>query len=242
MNNWLDDLFADAKKNFIEGRYNLAEPILQQMILQNTKNPEVFQMMGSIYYDQGSFNKAIKVYKRALEIDPSFTDASIGLSIILNDLGRYEEGQQVFLDAQKNLENKNFKIDAYVYEKLASKHEELADLYFQYKKYEEALDNLAKAHQLSNRKPEISIRISEVYIQMGQVPTAIKQLQTLLREYPHFITARIKLGLIYYNNNQIAEATEQWETVLVRDPKHSEALRYLKMAQAAGITYIDLNP
>jgi Tfp pilus assembly protein PilF len=50
------------------------------------------------------------------------------------------------------------------------------------------------------------------------------------------IPARIKLGVIYYNLNRVAEATEQWESVLIRDPQHPEALRLLKMANAAGIT------
>ena len=33
-----------------------------------------------------------------------------------------------------------------------------------------------------------------------------------------------------YNMNQLAEATEQWENILLRDPQHPEALRNLKMA------------
>jgi tetratricopeptide (TPR) repeat protein len=77
-------------------------------------------------------------------------------------------------------------------------------------------------------------------VQLGQTDRAIKDLRTLIRDYPHLIPARLKLGAIYYNSNNIAEATEQWENILIRDPQHPEALRYLKMAQAAGITSIDL--
>jgi len=84
------------------------------------------------------------------------------------------------------------------------------------------------------------MRISEVYVHLGQAERAIKDLRALIREYPHFIPARLKLGVIYYNSNNIAEATEQWENILMRDPQHPEALRYLKMAQAAGITSIEL--
>ena len=125
-------------------------------------------------------------------------------------------------------------------EKLASKHEELADLYYQYKRYNEALEQLLKAQKLSSRKTEITMRTSEVFVKLGQSDRAIKDLRALIREYPHYIQARLKLGIIYYNSNNIAEATEQWENVLMRDPQHPEALRYLRMAQAAGITSIDL--
>lgn len=235
-----DDMLAEAREYFIDGNYKMAEPILQQMLLQNTRNPEVYQMLATIYYDKGQFSKAIKTFKRALEIDPTYTDASVGLSIILNDLGKYDEGKQVFIDAQDQLEKKTGKNDPFIDEKLSSKHEELADLYFQYKRYNEALEQMLKAQKLSTRKSEITMRIAEVYVQLGQTERAIKDLRALIREYPHFIPARLKLGVIYYNSNNIAEATEQWENILMRDPQHPEALRYLKMAQAAGITSIEL--
>lgn len=235
-----DDMLSEAREDFIDGNYKMVEPILQQMLLQSTRNPEVYQMLATIYYDKGQFSKAIKTFKRALEIDPTYTDASVGLSIILNDLGKYDEGKQVFVDAQNLLDKRSGKNDPFVDEKLASKHEELADLYFQYKRYNEALEQLLKAQKLSSRKAEITMRIAEVNVQLGQSDRAVKDLRTLIREYPHFVPARLKLGVIYYNSNNIAEATEQWENILMRDPQHPEALRYLKMAQAAGITSIEL--
>lgn len=240
INSLQDDMLSEARGYFINGNYKMAEPILNQMLLQSTRNPEVYQMLATIFYDKGQFSKAIKTFKRALEIDPTYTDASVGLSIILNDLGKYDEGKQIFLDAQAQLEKKSGKQDPFVDEKLASKHEELADLYYQYKRYNEALEQLLKAQKLSSRKAEITLRVSEVHVQLGQTERAIKDLKALIREYPHLIPARLKLGAIYYNSNNIAEATEQWENILIRDPHHPEALRYLKMAQAAGITSIDL--
>lgn len=234
------DMFAEAKEAFIAGNYKVAEPVLQQMILQNTRNPEVFQMLATMAYDKGQFNKAIKTFKRALEIDPGYTDASVGLSIILNDLGRYDEGKKIFEDARNLLDRRSGKMDPYVEEKIASKHEELADLYFQYKKYSESLDQLFKAQKLTTRRAEIVMRISECYVKLGEPERAIRDLRDLLREYPHLTAARLKLGTIYYNMNNIADATEQWENVLVREPGHSEARKYLKMAQAAGISSLGM--
>lgn len=240
MRSLTDDLLSEARDYFINGNYKMAEPILNQMLVDNTRNPEVYQMLATISYDKGQFNKAIKIFKRALEIDPTYTDASVGLSIILNDLGKYDEGKQIFQEAQSRLEAKTGKQDPFIDEKLASKHEELADLYYQYKRYNEAIEQLTKAQKLSTRRAEITMRIAEAYVQLGQTDKAIKDLNLLIREYPHLVPARLKLGIIYYNSNNIADATEQWENILMRDPQHPEALRYLKMAQAAGITSIDL--
>lgn len=235
-----DEFFQEAKEAFIDGNYKVAEPILNQMVLQGARNPEIYQMLATMAYDKGQFNKAIRTFKRALEIDPGYTDASVGLSIILNDLGRYDEGQKIFEDARALLDRKKGKIDSYVEEKLASKHEELADMYFQYKMYAEALEQLFKAQKLTTRKAELTLRIAECFVQMGDADKAIRDLKALIREFPHLTAARLKLGIIYYNQNNLADATEQWENILLRDPQHAEAIRYLRMAQAAGITTLSL--
>lgn len=235
-----NEMLSEAKNAFIDGNYKVAEPMLNQMLLKNSKNPEIYQMLATIYYDKGQFNKAIKTFKRALEIDPTYTDASVGLSIILNDVGRYDEGKRVFEEAQSLLERKSGKMDPYIEEKIASKHEEIADMYFQYKRFNEALEQLFKAQKLSTRKAEITMRIAECFVKLGDADKAIKDLKALIREYPQFIPARLKLGIIYYNLNNLAEATEQWENILLRDPEHPEALKYLKMANAAGITSLEI--
>lgn len=235
-----DEMFEEAKREFIQGNYKVAEPLLNQMLLRSSRNPEVFQMLATIYYDKGQFNKAIKTFKRALEIDPTYTDASVGLSIILNDLGRYDEGKKIFLEAKALLDKRKGQVDPWLEEKLASKHEELADLYFQYQRFSEALEQLLKAHRLSTRKAEIAMRISECFVRLGENDKAIRELKNLIKDYPQYLQARIKLGLVFYNLNLIAEATEQWENVLYKDPQHMEAKKYLKMAQTAGITSISI--
>ena len=115
-----DSLFHEAKDNFIEGNYKMAEAMLAQLLLKPQRNPEIHQMLGTIYYDQGKFNKAIKSFQRALELDPTFTDASVGLSIILNDIGRYDEGKKVFDDAKKLLDLRSNRPDPYIDEKIAT--------------------------------------------------------------------------------------------------------------------------
>src|SRR5436305_5342649 len=129
------ELLEVAREKFRNGQMPIAERLLQQLILLNNKIPEVFHMLGTIYYDQGKFTRAIQTFKRALEIDPTFTDASVGLSIIYNDLGKYEEGKSVFEEAQRVLAQSRAKGDPYVEERLANKHIELGDLYFQHHRY-----------------------------------------------------------------------------------------------------------
>lgn len=230
----IKELLDTAREHFREGNYRIAESLLQQLLLADGKNPEVFHMMATIYYDQGKFNKAVKTFRRALEIDPTYTDASVGLSIILNDLGKYDEGRKVFLEAQEALAKKSTEADPYIQEKLATKHDELGEIYFQYRRVDEALEQYFKALALSSRKPELKMKIIECFIKKDDSTRALKELKILVQEYPQFIPARLKLGLMYYNTKKIAEAVEQWETILLRDPGHPVAIKYLQMAQATG--------
>lgn len=234
----IKELLDTAREHFREGNYRIAESLLQQLLLADGKNPEVFHMMATIYYDQGKFNKAVKTFKRALEIDPTYTDASVGLSIILNDLGKYEEGKKVFVEAQEALAKKSTEADPYIQEKLATKHDELGEMYFQYKRYDEALEQYFKALSLSTRKAELKMKIIECFIRKEDDARALKELKVLVQEYPQFVPARLKLGLMYYNQKKIVEAVEQWETVLLRDPEHPVALKYLQMAQETGSTLL----
>lgn len=232
------DLLETTREHFREGNYRIAESLLQQLLLQDKKNPEVFHMLATIFYDQGKFNKAIKSFRRALELDPGYTDASVGLSIILNDLGKYEEGKRVFEEAQEILSRKSSEGDPYIQERLAIKHDELGELYFQYKRFDEALEQWQKALSMSTRKAELKMKIVESYIRMDEDARAIRELKQMVQEYPQFVPARLKLGLLYFNNKQTVEAVEQWESVLLRDPEHPHALKYLAMAQESGTTLL----
>lgn len=233
-----DDMLRTAKEYFQSSDYSLAEPLLNQLILQNSKSPEIFHMLGTIYYDQGKFNKAIRAFRRALEIDPAYTDASVGLSIILNDLGRYEEGRKVFEEAKVMLAEKSSEDDPYINEKLSIKHDELGELYFQYQRFNESLEQYFKALRLSTRKAELTMKVVECFLQLGENDRAIKHLRDLIKDYPDFLGARVRLGQVYYELGQVPESVEQWENVLRRDSSHGEAKRLLRQAQSVELTSI----
>jgi tetratricopeptide (TPR) repeat protein len=236
MKSFSQQLIDEARSAFIEGDYATAEPLLNQPSLINSKNPEVLQMLATIYYDQGKFNKAISTFNKALEIDPGYTDAAVGLSIILNDIGRYDEAKKIFDDAKAMLDSKKQASTPDLNERFAAKHAELADMYLQHRRYDECAEQYVKAISLSVNKIDLILRLSECYVQAGQKDRAIKELKSLLNSDPRLAAPRLKLGLILYNSHHIAEAVDQWENILRYDAKNQEALRYLKMAQAAGVT------
>ncbi len=232
------DLIQTAKESFIEGDYATAEPLLQQSLLKNNKDPEVYQMLATLYYDKGQFNKAIKTFKKALEVDPAYTDASVGLSIILNDLGRYDEAKQIFGDAQKKLDENKKKDDPFINEKIAQKHGELGDLYYQIERFEEALEQYYKCRKMLSNPSKIISKLADCLVKINKPTRATQELQTFLRDYPQNTEARTKLGLILYHSDRTYEAVEEWERVLAREPNNTEAQHYLQLAQETELTEI----
>jgi tetratricopeptide (TPR) repeat protein len=225
-------MLSSAREYFRENNYGLAEPLLNQLILKNAKSPEVFHMLGTVYYDQGKFNKAIRAFKRALELEPTFTDASVGLSIILNDIGKYEEGRKVFEEARELLNKQNSNEDPYINEKFSIKHDELGEMYFHHGRFKEALEQYFKALSLSNRKPELSMKVVESFVRLNEIDKGTKHLQGLIKDYPGFLSARVRLGKMLYDGGDVQGAIEQWEATTHRDPNHGEAQRLLRQAQA----------
>jgi cytochrome c-type biogenesis protein CcmH/NrfG len=225
-------MLDSARDYFRENKYSLAEPILNQLILKNAKSPEVFQMLGTIYYDQGKFNKAIRAFRRALELEPTYTDASVGLSIILNDIGKYEEGRKVFDEARELLARQSSHEDPYINEKFSIKHDELGEMYFHHSRFKEALEQYYKALALSSRKPELTLKIVECFLRLQETEKALRELRALIKEYSGFLSARVRLGKILFDGGDVEGAIEQWEAVVHRDASHTEAQRLLRQAQA----------
>jgi tetratricopeptide (TPR) repeat protein len=235
----IDDIFTTAEDYFKNNEYTQAESILNQLVLKSVRKAEIFHMLGTIYYDQGKFNKAIRSFKRALEIDPSFTDSSVGLSIILNDLGRYDEGQKVFEEARTMLSFKSKNSDHYLNEKFAQKHEELGDLYMQHDRLNEAFEQYQAAIQLTERKMSLQMKIAEIFVSQKNTSAAMKELRAIVRENPEFVPGRLKLGKVYYDTAQIPEAIEQWEAALRFEPNNTTARDFLRLAQTVQVTSLN---
>jgi len=232
-----EELFQTAQEYFNDDNFGFAEPLLNQLLLRGGARAECHYMLGTIYYDQGKFSKAISSFKRSIEIDPTFTDASVGLSVILNDLGRYDEGSEVFARAQQVLDKQNSKNDPYVNEKLAFKHDELAELYLKYKRFDEALEQLYKALQLTNKKSDVRLKIAETFFEMNQHTKAIAELKLIIRDEGSYLPAKLRLGDLYYQMNQITLAVAQWEGILNQNPRHPLALKRLEDANKLSMTY-----
>jgi tetratricopeptide (TPR) repeat protein len=214
-----------------------AEQYLSRLVRSEDEHPNVFFELGNLYHLKGEIGRAIKSFKKTLDIDPSHTDASISLSVLLNDVGQYNEARRIFEDTDRRVKQGaagSLIEDKHINKKFSLKHLELADLYLTYNRFDEALFELKKASALDPENLEFKLKLARIYSKKGFKSKAVEELLRLKNENPEFHEARVALGVLYFGLGNVLEAQTEWEKVLSKNPKNSEALTYLELSKNAS--------
>ncbi len=236
------ELLKKAKDAFQKNDLKTAHLLLNEIIEQNPNATEAFFYIANIFHVRGELGKAIKAFQKVLELDPHHTDAAISLSVIYNDIGRYEEAKAIFEKANNQVKNSHQQglSDPHLNKKFSQKHYELAEMYATYGRPDEALFEYNKAATLDADNLEIRIKIAKTYTKKGFTSKAFEELKRLKNEHPGYMPARIALGLLYYGNGNIIEAQAEWQNVLSREPNHPDATMYINLSRSATETNINM--
>lgn len=218
-----------------EKDFHKADSLLNAALNVTPEKADVHYLKGVSLYFQGKISLAIDSLKRTLLLDPRHTDAAICLSVLYNDIGRYQEAKQIFEQANHSVSPHLTTQESEIDLKFAIKHLELADLYFRYRRYDEAIEEYSKAAILNPSHLEIRIRRAKALAKKGFVTRSIQELQQIKLENARFLPALIQLGLLHYSQGNILDAELEWESVLEQDAENAEALAYLQMAKRSRI-------
>ena len=79
---------AKAAKGDVDG----AIAAYQKALIHNPVNPRMHASLGKIYFtEKGLYYEALKAYRLAVELDPAFLDAHMGLGEVYEEKGLYKE-------------------------------------------------------------------------------------------------------------------------------------------------------
>ena len=219
----------DIQNQIQKKRYPDAERLIEQALLIEPDNADYFYLRGLLRSYQGQLVSSIEDLRKALNYDPKHTDAAVCLSVILNDIGRYDEAKKVFEQANQSVFLKQVGDDAQIDRRFSVKHFELGDLYFRYRRFDEAIEEYNKAILLDPQMVEIRVKRAKALAKKGFITRAIQDLQQLKIERPQDPTVRIQLGLLHYSQGNNLDAELEWESVLEIDPVNREAVAYLDL-------------
>ncbi len=96
-------------------------------------------------------------------------------------------------------------------------HFQLAEAYYRNGKWSEAIERLDKLEEITGLSEQISNQKKGIYLEMGDLDGATKELQKLIMQYPKNLDYRGSLGQLYQANGNEEKAFEVYQEMLAID-------------------------
>jgi Tfp pilus assembly protein PilF len=232
----LDDKLKQAialgREHYEKREYEKAEHFLSKVIAQGGHRfADLHNMMGVIHHDRGQLEQARDEFRRALDLNPHYTEAALNLAVTYNDLGEYDNAQQVYRGAISRDVRGAEEIDSFAKGKIANIHADLGQAYLDVGMPNEAVQEYRNAIRLCPHFADLRVKLANVYRQMGDLVAARYELEEAIRVRPSYNPARIAMGVLLLVSGQRQKASGLWEEALRLEPDNKAAQMYLRMAR-----------
>jgi len=151
-----ESLIKKAYAFFIKDNTVEAENILKQVLDKNTDSPDVYTIVGNLYYRMGEIQSAEDLYKKVLTFDDEYNEDILNKLVVLylsqNDIGNAIEYQKKIVELTDSSTSK-IKL-ALLYMESSNKIE--------FKDYIDSLDDTELSSLLSIFYPEEQINLSNI--------------------------------------------------------------------------------
>ncbi|MGA9174154.1 MAG: tetratricopeptide repeat protein [Thermoactinomyces sp.] len=194
--------------------------------------------------DRHRYDKAVKYFRLAMELEPDNPVNYCNLAGILSELGRFEESNEVLGKVLDEVDPELYECLFYMANNAANMGDlELAEDYLlEYltldpngEYAEEAEDMLHMLAEEMGRPPKETVPVglppymlkheeARTHLEEGRFLQAIGLLREIIEEHPEFMAARNNLALAYYYTGELEEAMKLIEQVLKIDPNNLHAL------------------
>lgn len=219
-----------GKKAFDEKNYNEAQVYLEEVLKEKDSFADVYNMLGFIYYTAGRHSDAIESFKKALKINPNYTEVSLNLSVAYNEMGEFDKARDIYAKAKDaGAVGSTSYLDPYAKGKLANMHTDIGAIYQDLGFYKEAVDEYKKAIALRPTFVDIKNKLGVVYRDMRDYSKSVRELEEAIKINPEYTPARINLGITYYTMGQIDKAKAEWMNVLNKNPNDKTARMYMNL-------------
>jgi tetratricopeptide (TPR) repeat protein len=192
----------------------------------------VMNMLGVIHHIEGKFTSAIDLFRKALKINPRYTEALLNLAVLLNDLGQYPEAKKLYGQIKTHHKEPHQKIEPVLRGKLSNLHADIGDIYRSIGLYPHSIDEYRKALELNPGYLDIRTRLGQAYRENGQLTHSLKELKEVVGKNSGYSPARVQLGVTLYSMGKIADAKREWKSVVAKDPDNEYAKMYLRLCEA----------
>ncbi|MBI3990131.1 MAG: tetratricopeptide repeat protein [candidate division NC10 bacterium] len=228
------ELLRKATASFEAGSYDEAEQILLEVIQRTPLYANIYNMLGFIYSQQNSPEKAVEFFRKALTVNPNYTEARLNLVITLAEMGAYELASLEYGKAKQREEGGGFSLSQGVRNRLANAHADLGKVYHELGLYDEAVQEFQKALRFCPTFADILCRLGVSLREKGAYEEAATAFYRALEINPRYVDVYAHLGLTYLKQGMMESAIHALERALELDADHSLAKVYLRLAKQKG--------
>jgi predicted CXXCH cytochrome family protein len=180
--------------------------------------PEARYALGNLLRRSGDLTEAIRQYRRALALRPTYTDAHINLGSIYADQARFDEALAALEQA--------LRIDPSADEA----HNNLGRVFAAKGSVPKALVHLRRALALNAANVTARYNLARVFQSTNAMPAAAAEYRRVLATRPGLVEAHVGLGQALGDMNQIDGAIAEFREALRLQPDHAEAQKSLRLA------------
>lgn len=177
-------------------RHESAEKLVR-FHLSQSPSAELLNLLGVVFLDASDHESALDYFQQAVDLDESYQEARVNLSITLCDMGRYDQAAEVLEKGNR------FK---FLNTKLSGAHFSTGQSYLHNEKLSEAVLEFKKALQLNPKNHDARLAVSRIYYRREQWNHCSIELESLIKSGEDTPEVRRLLGLSYRNLGRIDDA------------------------------------
>src|SRR3989339_655222 len=252
-----DYLFELAAIMFNDGQMGEARAKLSQVVTMLPSHPQANALLGRIFLENKDFGRAeqyLLIAAKTMEKDPVITRS---LGELYLQTKRYDK-ERSYLEATRaanpqdmgtiiklaeayeklNLNDALFNLYITITKKDPTNvvaHKGLGDIYYGKKQFKDAMSEYRIVVQLKNDDVKVLNRQAGMLLDIGKIDEAVGLFRSSLQYSPNQPDIAYKLGVIFLNNRGNEEAAkEQFERVILIDPKNGDAYKMLAAIYLQG--------
>lgn len=187
------------------------------------KEYTAFLYLSVLYEKQGDLANSIKVLKSSLELSPSTTH-----------IAHYKLGN-LYLHYSPVLAKKHYTLAIEKNWDFVPPVLSLHDMYKSEGNLDEAINILSGFQSVSDKNPEISLKLANLYLAKKRLPDAYDEFSFIYNTMPYNLVAPTKMGLILIEQKKYEEAAKIFNQILDVEP-NSDSIKYY-----LGAVYEELN-
>jgi tetratricopeptide (TPR) repeat protein len=232
----LNQLKQQGRSAFDQRDYQRALEIFDQILALRPQFADIRNAAALCHVFLGRPEEALVEFEEALAVNPGYVEAHVNRALVLQDLGRYDEAREAFEHASENERRTHARFPAAATARLANAHAAVGDLYLEAGAHEEAAEQYRIALELRPRFHDIRNKYALARIELGDLDTAITELESILDWNPAFLAARLNLGLALYRQGRTADAAAEWTRCREQAPAHPQVRAYAAMLESTWRT------